>query len=103
MNATARGGAGAMEDGYPSTGLTMVAACTAAAAHRRDHGHKTSAEACHPHAVEVIHLGTRAISICHDCGADSGFVPARQAERLTVEHQQQTRSVGVALAPLAAA
>jgi hypothetical protein len=80
-----------------------IATCTMSAAHRRDHRHAISADSCHPHAIEVIHLGTRAVAVCHDCGADSGFVPARDAVRLAAEHQQETRSVSVILRQVAAA
>jgi hypothetical protein len=67
----------------------QVAACTAAAAHRRDHHHGGTPE-CHPHFVEVVHLGRRAMTVCHDCGADSGFLPEREAEALASEHRDQT-------------
>ena len=67
----------------------VVAACTAAAAHRRDH-HHAGAESCHPHAVEVIHLGHRAVAVCHDCESDSGFLPEREAEAVALAHRAQT-------------
>jgi hypothetical protein len=67
-----------------------VAACTAAAAHRRDHRHADAGDRCHPHAVEVIGLGERGVAVCHDCGVDSGFLPRRDAERLASAHQHQT-------------
>jgi hypothetical protein len=86
-----------------STGVVEVAVCTAAAAHRRDHQHATHESQCHPHAVEVIHLGNRALAVCHDCGSDSGYLPHRDAERLAALHQQQTRSATVALPTLVAA
>ena len=35
--------------------VTEVAACTMAAAHRRDHDHGVGADECHPHVVEVVH------------------------------------------------
>ena len=63
----------------PQGGAALVAACTAAAAHRRDH-HHAAAGTCHPHAVEVVHLGHRAVTVCHDCESDSGFLPEREAE-----------------------
>jgi len=47
---------------------SAVASCTLAAAHRRDHDHGLEVVACHPHVVEVVHLGERAAMICHDCG-----------------------------------
>ena len=77
--------------------VTEVASCTAAASHRRDHDHRGSAECCHPHAVEVIHLGQRAIAVCHDCRADSGFVPDDQALHLAQWHREETRDVSVPL------
>ena len=70
-------------------GADLVAACTAAAAHRRDHHHAT-AVTCHPHAVEVIHLGHRAVTVCHDCESDSGFLPEREAEAVADAHRAQT-------------
>lgn len=68
---------------------TLVAACTAAAAHRRDH-HHASDGTCHPHAVEVVHLGHRAVMVCHDCESDSGFLPEREAEVVAQAHRLQT-------------
>jgi hypothetical protein len=67
----------------------LVAACTAAAVHRRDH-HHALAGTCHPHTVEVVHLGHRAVTVCHDCGSDSGFMPEREAEALAQTHRTQT-------------
>ena len=78
------------------TSSAAVAACTAAAAHRRDHAHRTDDE-CHPHAVEVVRLGHRAFVICHDCGSDTGFIPAREAEDLCVAHRRSTVTASVAL------
>ena len=80
--------------------VEQVAACTVAAAHRRDHEHEKARE-CHPHVVEVVHLGHRAVTICHDCHADSGFVPEREAETLARQHLDQT--VGECSIPLTAA
>ena len=71
----------------------LVAACTAAAAHRRDH-HHAAAVTCHPHVVEVIHLGHRAVTVCHDCGSDSGFLPARVAQAVADAHRIQTLGDG---------
>jgi hypothetical protein len=68
-----------------------LAACTTMAAHTRDHRHTFRLECCHPHAVEVIFLGRRALTVCHDCRADSGFLPYRQAEHLAEGHRDQTR------------
>jgi hypothetical protein len=77
--------------------VTEVAACTMAAAHRRDHQHSPAADDCHPHAVEVVHLGSRAVCVCHDCRLDSGFLPRREAEALAVGHRELTRDASVQL------
>ena len=66
-----------------------VAACTVDAVHRRDH-HHGGEEACHPHLIEVVHLGRRAVAVCHDCRQDSGFLPERDADRLASFHRQET-------------
>jgi hypothetical protein len=68
-----------------------VAACTSMAAHGRDHTHAFSVECCHPHAVELVFLGRRAMTVCHDCREDSGFLPRWEAERLARGHRDQTR------------
>ncbi len=68
----------------------VVADATCRAAHRRDHGHSVRASGCHPHAVEVVHLGDRAFAICHDCGVDTGFLAERQAQRAAEEHRRCT-------------
>ena len=67
----------------------LVAASTATAAHRRDHHHAPT-ETCHPHAVEVVHLGHRAVTVCHDCESDSGFLPEREAEAVAQTHRIHT-------------
>jgi hypothetical protein len=67
----------------------LVAASTAAAAHRRDHHHAPT-ETCHPHVVEVVHLGHRAVTVCHDCESDSGFLPEREAEAVAQAHRIHT-------------
>ena len=67
----------------------LVAACTAAAVHRRDHHHQ-DARSCHPHVVEVIHLGRRAVAVCHDCESDSGFMAEREAEAIAHDHRSET-------------
>jgi hypothetical protein len=64
----------------------LIAASTAAAAHRRDH-HHGQAVSCHPHVVEVVHLGHRAVTVCHDCESDSGFLPERDAESVAHAHR----------------
>ncbi len=84
-------------------GIATVATCTAAAAHRRDHDHPTNQDSCHPHAVEVIYLGTRAVAVCHDCRSDTGFLPHRQAERIALAHHEATGATGLASVPAAAA
>lgn len=75
--------------------LTGVAACTAEAVHARDHDHTASVHCCHPHAVEVVYLGHRALTVCHDCRADLGFLPSHEAERLAEGHRDQTRVASV--------
>ncbi|MEZ0577207.1 hypothetical protein [Nocardioides sp. MH1] len=81
----------------PHRTATGVAACTVEAAHRRDHEHGLDSDSCHPHVVEVIHLGTQAICVCHDCRADSGFLPRREAEALAADHRVVTLDVSVEL------
>jgi hypothetical protein len=81
----------------PMTRVTEVAACTRAAVHRRDHHHRLASEDCHPHVVEVVHLGHRAVTVCHDCRLDSGFLPRREAESLAAGHREQTREASVRL------
>ena len=70
-----------------------VAACTVNAVHQRDHHHDGD-EACHPHLIEVVHLGRRAVAVCHDCRRDSGFLPERDADRLASVHRQETAADG---------
>lgn len=70
-----------------------VAACTAAAAHRRDHHHLADTP-CHPHAVEVVRLGHRAVTVCHDCQSDTGFLPEREAEAVAQSHRVGTLGDG---------
>lgn len=81
----------------PSPGRAGVAACLATAAHGRDHDHALSAQYCHPHSVQVVYLGRRALTVCHDCCQDSGFLPSREAERLAEAHRDQTRGACVSL------
>jgi hypothetical protein len=66
-----------------------VAACTVDAVHRRDHRHAGEG-ACQPHLIEVVHLGPRAVAVCHDCCQDSGFLPERDADQLASEHRNET-------------
>ncbi len=68
----------------------QVATCTVEAAHRRDHHHVGADDACHPHAVEVVRLGDRAVMVCHDCCTDSGFVAAREADHRAHQHRIDT-------------
>jgi hypothetical protein len=82
--------------------VAKVAACTATAAHRRDHDHALSVQCCHPHVVQVVYLGDRALTVCHDCRADSGFLPYREAERLAEGHRDQTRGASIPLMRAAA-
>ena len=77
--------------------VTEVAACTMAAAHRRDHDHGVDADECHPHVVEVVHLGRTALCVCHDCRLDSGFLPRCEAEALAAGHRELTRDLSVRL------
>ena len=83
-----------------TTRVTDVAACTMAAAHRRDHEHGLGADGCHPHVVEVVHLGRRAVTVCHDCRLDSGFLPRREAEAMAAGHRELTLEVSVKLCAL---
>ena len=80
----------------PSSPGTDIASCTAAAVHRRDHEHRAGAD-CHPHVVEVVHLGERAVCVCHDCRLDSGFLPRREAEVMAAGHRDLTRETSVRL------
>jgi hypothetical protein len=83
------------------SGTALVAASTAAAAHRRDHHHRVGST-CHPHVVEVVHLGHRAVAVCHDCGADSGFLPEREADAVATDHRARTAAAAhPALGPAA--
>ena len=81
----------------PMSRVTEVAACTIAAAHRRDHQHSLGTDACHPHVVEVVHLGPSAVCVCHDCRLDSGFLPGREANALAAGHRELTREASVTL------
>jgi len=88
---------GTIVEQQPMGRITEVAECTMAAAHRRDHEHCLGTKGCHPHVVEVVHLGPRAACVCHDCRLDSGFVPRREAEALAAGHRDLTREVSVKL------
>jgi hypothetical protein len=82
--------------------MAEVAACTLMAAHARDHDHALSVQ-CHPHAVQVVYLGHRALTVCHDCRTDSGFLPYREAELIATGHRDQTSGASVPLALMGAA
>lgn len=81
----------------PNSTLAGVAASTMLATHRRDHQHNLGDEDCHPHVVEVVHLGSRAVCVCHDCRLDSGFLPRREAETMAAGHRELTRETSVRL------
>jgi hypothetical protein len=78
-----------MFDPTPEQSNDPVAACTVDAVHRRDHHHEGQ-ETCHPHLIEVVHLGRRAVAVCHDCCRDSGFLPERDADQLASAHRHET-------------
>ncbi|WP_183097453.1 hypothetical protein [Nocardioides pelophilus] len=86
-----------MVEQHPTSSVADIAACTMAAAHRRDHEHRAAGDHCHPHVVEVVHLGPQAVCVCHDCRLDSGFLPRREAEVMAAGHRQLTRDVSVRL------
>ena len=77
----------------PEQPTDPVAACTVDAVHRRDH-HHDGAETCQPHLIEVVHLGRRAVAVCHDCGRDSGFLSERDADQLASAHRNETAADG---------
>jgi len=79
-----------MFDSTPKQSSDPVAACTVDAVHRRDHHHHGDEDSCHPHLVEIVHLGRRAVAVCHDCRRDSGFLPERDADRLASAHREET-------------
>ena len=90
-----------MDRSSAEASAALVAACTAAAVHRRDH-HHPMAMSCQPHVVEVVHLGRRAVVVCHDCESDSGFLPEREADAVAETHRRRTVSGGsTALGPAA--
>jgi hypothetical protein len=74
-----------------------IAACTTQAVHGRDHDHAPDEQCCHPHVVKVIYLGNRALAVCHDCHADSGFLPRQEAESLAARHRDETLKISVQL------
>jgi len=47
-------------------------------------------------------LGHRAVTVCHDCESDSGFLPEREAEAIASRHRSQTLAdAAVRLSPAA--
>ena len=73
---------------------SAIASSTLHAAHRRDHDHDGDPDgACHPHNVEVVHLGGQAAMVCHDCRADSGFMPYHEAWQQAHDHRVATAHV----------
>lgn len=86
-----------MEQSRASGAVLTVAVNTTEAAHRRDHEHVPGTDSCHPHVVEVINLGNRAVAVCHDCRADTGFLPHKRAEEAAGEHRRRTRAATVLL------
>lgn len=72
-----------------------------AAVHRRDHAHADGC--CHPHSVEVVHLGSASIAVCHDCVFESGFHTVRECERAASEHRSSTVDEAVTASPAASA
>ena len=78
-----------MFGGRHEPSMDPVAACLVDAVHRRDHRHGDEG-ACRPHLIEVVHLGRRAVAVCHDCHQDSGFLPERDADRMASTHRQET-------------
>ena len=81
---------------------SAIASCTLAAAHRRDHSHDGADAGCHPHVVEVVHLGDLAVMVCHDCQTDSGFLPYHDAWHLACDHRRDTDAEAAQPSPAAA-
>jgi hypothetical protein len=73
----------------PNTPEPIVRAMLAAV-HRRDHAHADGP--CAPHSVEVVHLGSASIAVCHDCLFESGFHTVRECERAASDHRYATAS-----------
>ncbi len=67
-----------------------VASLTLAAVHRRDHQHRAPDSCCRPHNVEVVLLGPWAVTVCHDCGFEFGFAPAKPCESAAERHRRAT-------------
>jgi hypothetical protein len=61
---------------------------TLTAVHRRDHEHRS--DCCHPHDVEVVHLGHLAMTVCHDCTYEFGFDDTHTCEREADVHRSVT-------------
>ncbi len=71
-----------------------------AAAHRRDHEHGLGAEAVTLTWWRLCTWDGRAVTVCHDCRLDSGFLPRREAEAMAAGHRELTREVSVKLCAL---
>lgn len=71
-----------------TNGSEAVIASMLDAVHRRDHRHTDLC--CAPHHVEVIHLGSASIAVCHDCGFESDFLSMRECERVAGDHRAAT-------------
>ncbi len=70
------------------TGADAVVRSMLTAVHRRDHTH--TSDSCRPHQVEVIHLGSASVAVCHDCGFESEFLSMRECERTAGDHRMAT-------------
>jgi transcriptional regulator of nitric oxide reductase len=82
---------GTDNDGMTPNSPEPIVRAMLAAVHRRDHAH-AEAGPCHPHSVEVVHLGTASIAVCHDCVFESGFHTVRECERAATDHRLATAS-----------
>jgi hypothetical protein len=65
-----------------------IVTATLAAVHRRDHRH--DGDCCHPHDVEIVHLGRSAMAVCHDCGFSYGFEVEAECRHAAEIHQSAT-------------
>lgn len=74
--------------GITAQGADAIVRSMLAAVHRRDHAHGD--ESCRPHQVEVIHLGSASVAVCHDCGYESDFLSMRECERNAGDHRMAT-------------
>ena len=71
--------------GMTSLATEPIVRAMLAAVHRRDHAH--AGGACRPHSVEVVHLGSASIVVCHDCGFEADFDSVRASERAAADHR----------------